>query len=312
MKSCFLLRILQGVGYVLFATTIFTLVVHFFPKSMGTVLLGGFKLPFIVLGTTQMIASLLAFPALPSSSLRDFQSVDLPRMKPFLFHLSSWVVCLAVVVVSSACAFFYPVLQPHVEAAFGMTEGTTPLMYLVLAGTYCVTGFLSGYISDYYPQWRKAQLGIAFLAIAFSFLLLGPASFLHIPRSLGLLIGSLVLTGASFSFSLIPTYAIINEEARLAGYDDNIGTASLMSGMWNSMFSLGITLYFEDFFSPLCGEAVGPAVSGALYDVSDFSTAAIVFAGICFGTSILHTNVYESEVFKIEHHEEIKVGQRKS
>ncbi|CAG0889596.1 unnamed protein product [Darwinula stevensoni] len=243
---CYLLRILQGVGYAFFATTIFALVAHFFPKSMGTVLYSDFR------------------------TVRDFQSVDLPRMKPFFFHMGSWVVCVAIIVLSSAFAFFYPVLQPHVEAVFGMTESTTALLYLVFTGSYGVTGILSGYIADHFAKWRKAQLGIAFLAIAFSFLLLGPASFLHIPRSLGLLIGSLVLTGASLSFSLIPTFGIINEEARLAGYDDNIGTASLMSGMWNSMFSLG--------------EAVGPAISGALYDVSDFSTAAIVFAGICFGT----------------------------
>ncbi|CAG0896974.1 unnamed protein product, partial [Darwinula stevensoni] len=320
IAACFLLRILQGVGYVLFATTIFALVAHFFPESMGTVLailemcigiglsigppigsvffkLGGFKLPFFVVGSTQMVTSLLAFPALPSSSLRDFQSVDLPRMKPLIRRVSPWVVCVAIAVLSSAFSFFYPILQPHVEVAFGMTEGVTALLYLIFTGSYGVTGFLSGYITDHCPKWRKAQVGFAFLAISFAFLLLGPVSFLHIPRSPGLLIGSLALMGASLSFALIPTLGIINEEARykskiplilirgLAGYDDNIGTASLMSGIWNSMFSLG--------------DAIGPATSGAIYDASNFSTAALVFAGITSGTVSISFALHSLRIARI-------------
>ncbi|CAG0901383.1 unnamed protein product [Darwinula stevensoni] len=260
--AAFMLRILQGLGFVFYFTTFFGIIVNFFPKSKGILLasleictgiglsigpmiggvffnLGGFKLPFFVLGSVMIFLSFLSFKVLPSSSALDFHSVSLPGIKPLLLSFGSWVICIALALISAAWGSFYPILQPHVQDAFGMSETDTALLYVVLTCSYSITGILAGYISDRYPKWLKVELGLALLVDVLGFLLLGPVSFLQIPRSLGLLIGSLALIGISMAFTFIPTYGIMNDEIRLAGYQDSIGTATLTAGIWNSMFSLG-------------------------------------------------------------------------
>ncbi|CAG0923968.1 unnamed protein product [Notodromas monacha] len=176
----------------------------------------------------------------------------------------SAVICI--VAISIADTFLDPVMEPYLGPQFGMGPGEVSLMFLVTTGSFTLTGPVSGWFSDKFPEWRKLQVAVGILFTSLAFMLMGPSPFFPFfeSNSIGLLCGALLLHGVAIAICLVPTFSILLDAALDTGYPDTIDTFSTISGIWQSSFSLG--------------ETIGPFLGGAFLDLYGFSKATTTVA----------------------------------
>ena len=68
------------------------------------------------------------------------------------------------------------------------------------------------------------------VAMTFAFLLVGPAPFLNVKASTGLIQGMLGLGGFGYAFVIISTFSRAQSEALKKGFPENIETYLMISG----------------------------------------------------------------------------------
>ncbi|GIY94138.1 hypothetical protein CEXT_358261 [Caerostris extrusa] len=105
-------------------------------------------------------------------------------------------------------------------------------------------------------------VGLSIVTLAM--LLLGPSEFLPLNGSVWLSIVALTLLGFSFAAAYVPTFESMFIAAMNGGLEDDINTYSVVSGLWNSMYSLG--------------EVTGPSLGGILSDFFTFPEASSLMA----------------------------------
>ncbi|XP_074656345.1 MFS-type transporter SLC18B1-like isoform X2 [Tubulanus polymorphus] len=283
---CFLCRILEAVGGSMFTTASFIITSYCFPGRVATMFgvletfsgigmmagpalggllyqVGGFKLPFIIMGTLMCICGLISIftlPQMPDNNEKRENSVF-----ALLKHMSVILICGIIIIDAIALGFLEPTLEIHLEP-FNLPHSLVGLCFLVAPGIYAFTAPVWGFLGD---KW-KLNIHLMLLgnvAISISYLLLGPSNYLpFLPtEKLWLYLFSLGILGMFVGAALVPTLAELLISAwTLAKFPDNFETYGLTSGLFNSCFSLGSFL--------------GPVGGGYLADELGFPKASSVLA----------------------------------
>ncbi|XP_062589053.1 MFS-type transporter SLC18B1-like [Saccostrea cucullata] len=286
---CFLCRTVEALGCSMFVTASFAIIASVFPDNVTTVFgvletfsglgmiagpavggalyqLGGFGLPFFIVGSITVINGVLGY-----FLIGHIDDSPRPRSKSILFLLRNpftWVIALSLSAGSFSLAFLDPTLALHVEKLPELKDNTAliGLVFLIGGGIYTFTAPLWGFIIDK-KGYVKSMMAVGNLVGAAGYLLMGPTPLIdHLPFKLWSIILSLMLMGLGLGCAIIPTFRGLIESAKALGMEENMDTHGMVSGLFNSCFSLGAF--------------IGPTVGGALADKLGFDWSATVCAGL--------------------------------
>lgn len=285
---CFIVRIFEAVGAAAFTTASCTYVFSMFPDDIGTVFglietcigigmslgpaiggslysLGGYGLPFFTLGSIVVLNIPISWCLLRNispitngdkSSTTYFKLLSIPKV---------WIVCAILMTSAQTQGFLDPTLEPHMRQ-YNLGPGLVGLVFLLMSAAYGIfsplTGWITGRMNNNYPI-----MIIGLIIMLASLLVLGPAPFLPIKGSVPLCLAAVTTLGVSFAFAFIPSFECILLAATEKGLSDNLGTYSIVSGLWNCVYSLG--------------EVTGPALGGILMDFVGFSWSATILSAFC-------------------------------
>lgn len=173
------------------------------------------------------------------------------------------VTCVIVVVVAATWGFLDPTLEPHLRQ-FNLSPGKIGLIFLLLSAMYGIFSPGWGWLSDRLDNyWWIMSVGLFCNAISLMFM--GPSPiFNFLESTVWLNIISLSTLGISVAMAQMPTYRGILDGALKGGFTENLGTHSVIAGLWSCVYSLG--------------EVIGPIVGGALMDTYGFPVTSTVFA----------------------------------
>ncbi|KAK9738924.1 Major Facilitator Superfamily [Popillia japonica] len=285
----FVIRGTEALGASAYSTAGYVLIINIFPKNGGVVrgiletfvglgmsvgpaiggllfAVGGFGLPFYVVGMISILMAPLNLYVLPSSE--DYKlEVKAGSFKNILKLPSVIITCLVVIVVSATWGFLDPTLEPHLRK-FNLSAGNMGLIFLLLSAMYGIFSPVWGFISDKITNyWYLMSMGLFFNS--FSLLFLGPSPVLpFLEQTIFLNILSLSALGIFVAMAVIPTYQGILDSALNGGFCDDLGTHSVVAGLWSSAYSLG--------------EMLGPAVGGVMLQHWGFPKASTAIAGLNF------------------------------
>lgn len=282
---CFVVRSFEALGAAAFCTASCTILIDQFPDDIGTVFgftetcigvgmsigpaiggalyaVGGFGLPFFTLGGCVILIVPCCWYIL--------RNVEDPKVvlstsvsyKKLLSMPHVVVVCVILAVASQAQGFIDPTLEPHMRQ-YNLDTSIIGLLFLLLSGAYAISspivGWVSGRVENKYPI-----MIVGLILVTFSLLLLGPSDFLPFEGSVWLSVVALTLMGFSFAAAYVPTFESMFIAAMNGGLEDDINTYSVVSGLWNSLYSLG--------------EVTGPSLGGILSDFFTFPEASSLMA----------------------------------
>ncbi|KAL5014839.1 hypothetical protein ScPMuIL_009109 [Solemya velum] len=279
---CFLSRSVEALGASAYITASFAIVAHAFPDHVSTVFgtletfaglgfmigppiggalyeAGGYGLPFFVMGGTLITVACIGMKVMPSQDDKHnpFSGSVFTLMKSPL----TWVTGISVVSGSVALGFLDPTLADHLSS-FKLTTILIGLMFLIAPGVYALTASLWGRIGDRYGG-VKIMMMVGNLLTAVAFVFMGPSPIIgsFIPKELWIIVMCLLCMGLFLGCALIPAFSAFLEGAKHVGMEDNFDTFGIVSGFFNSCFSLGAFL--------------GPTVlGGVLKDKLGFGWAA--------------------------------------
>ncbi|XP_065192968.1 MFS-type transporter SLC18B1-like [Sycon ciliatum] len=290
---CYALRFAQGMGTACMFTSSFTILAGAFPKSVGMVTgtlevfsglgfmigpaiggalygLGGFKLPFLVSGSTLAACTGLVAIVLPSPPARKKQKVSLLTV---LSQPRTWLLIPSALLSASALGFLDPSLSPYLDKEFGLSPSKIGLVFLTGAGVYAILAPLVGFIGDKYSTRPLIPLGLLLTGVSYQ--LLGPSPLLGLQPALWRTICGLALMGSGIALSLVPTSPDMLVTMCEKGYEDSLELHSALGGVMGAAFSFG--------------EGLGPSVGGLLFGAVGFSEAASIFGAMILAHSVVVT-----------------------
>ncbi|XP_045182089.2 MFS-type transporter SLC18B1-like isoform X1 [Mercenaria mercenaria] len=291
---CFLCRSIEALGCSAFVTALFAILAHEFPDSVITVMgsletfsglgmmvgppiggalyeIGGYGLPFFVMGTVVILCGLLTTLVMPriEGAKEKYTGSILTLFKSPLVIIT-WLNCI---ITSLSIGYFEPTLANHLQQ-FDLKTWIVGLMFLIAPAVYAFTAPVWGYIGDQKGIVRL-MIGGGNLFAVLAWLLLGPAPFLtFIPNTLYINIISLSMIGLGIGCSLIPTFKALLIGANSLGLPNDLDTYGKVSGFFNSSFSFGA------FF--------GPTIGGVMVEKFGFPWASTGIAWmLCFGGGLM-------------------------
>ncbi|CAG5122705.1 unnamed protein product [Candidula unifasciata] len=323
----FLVRTVEALGVSAFSTASFAIISNEFPNHIASVFatletcigiglmvgptiggalyeVGGFGLPFWVVGVIIIINGLAIFTCLPPPK----ESGTKQQGTVFSLLKSSmvWVTMMCIMVGSSGIGFLDPTLSNHLEQ-FGLSTILIGLFFVIVPGIYAVTAPLWGYLSDTKDIQSPLLIGGS-LVCTLGFIFMGPSPlFPFLPKQLSnvtmllchvdnyqdmctaageLWTVTLVFYGFSIGCAIVPTMKCLVIGARDIGLPDSLNTFGLVSGLFNSTFCLGAF--------------IGPTIGGALVDQIGFYYGSTIIASfyLVSKTNICGMYPVKTAVFK--------------
>uniref|UniRef100_A0A2C9LRP1 Major facilitator superfamily (MFS) profile domain-containing protein n=1 Tax=Biomphalaria glabrata TaxID=6526 RepID=A0A2C9LRP1_BIOGL len=288
----FACRCVEALGFSAFITSGFAIISSEFPKNVGTVFalletadgiglmvgpalggalyeLGGYGLGFYVLGGLTLATGGIMIFLLPET-----QDAHQERKGKVLTLLKSpfiWFSVFSIAVASLGIMFLDPTFSKHLKQ-FDLSPALIGLIFVITPGLYGLTSPFWGYISDT-KNMNGRLIFLGNLMCGISYLLIGPSPYLpFIPEKLWVIIIGLVILGTFISLCMVPTLNCLLQGAVELGFENNLDTYGIISGLFNSAFCLG--------------SFTGPMVGGVLIDYIGFNYGATAVSGIHFFAAI--------------------------
>lgn len=290
----FIIRIVEALGNAAFLTASFAIIAREFPNNVGTTFasletcfglglivgptvggalyaLGGYYLPFVVLGFLLFLTALLTLCILPKHPNEATNQTRGPSLKTVLKIPGVLVCALSICATSASIGFLGATLEPHVRQ-FDLSPVLLGMIFVINGGIYAVTAPIWGWLVD---KWMNPKISsfTGTLFIMAGFCAVGPAPFIPIETKLSNVILGLVLHGVGISALLVSSFSDALRTSICKGLPDNIETYGLISGLWTSTFALGAF--------------IGPSVSGALYDSIGFRGASLFIVALHAAVGII-------------------------
>ncbi|XP_077867385.1 MFS-type transporter SLC18B1-like [Saccoglossus kowalevskii] len=281
----FFIRIIEALGCSACITASYVIIVNEFPDAVatasGTVELfnglgfiagpvvggalydaGGYMLPFILLGAIMLLFALLTYFLLPIQE-KDDSKIETGSLLELLKVPAILITAMATCMGAVALSYMNPTLSIHL-APFNLSRTVVGLFFLLVALCYAASAPLWGWVSDLKGVHGVAKIIMTggLFGAALSYFLVGPCPIFGVESKLWLIGVSLALLGFSLAAILVPILRAVLETTRMAGLQDNMATYGMVSGLFYSMYSLGVF--------------VGPTVSGTLTDLYGFGWATSI------------------------------------
>ncbi|KAJ8978906.1 hypothetical protein NQ317_008885 [Molorchus minor] len=249
----FVIRGVGALGASAYSTAAYVLIINIFPDHAGTVrglletfvglgmsagpgiggilfAIGGFGLPFYVVGLILIVIAPMNIYMLPPADkcevgTKSGSLTNLLKLPPVI------MTCFIMIVVAMTWGFLDPTLEPHLRK-FQLSPGNIGLIFLLLSATYGFCCPAWGWLSDRLDSyWWLMTSGLFCNSVVL--LILGPSPILY----------------------------FLEEEN---GFPENLGTHSVIAGLWSSAHSLG--------------EVLGPILGGYLMEKFDFAITTTTFS----------------------------------
>jgi len=284
----FTLRIFEACGNSMFLTGSFSAIAREFPDKVASMFamielffgigeivgpvvggalyeIGGFTLPFAVMGSTLFFSSIFIYFVLPDTAHPSPMSND-SDVKPSMRNaLSKPAILIALFKVGSAAAslgFLQTTLEPHLhDLRPPLSSFQVGALFMVVGGTYGLSLPLWGYLCDSQLSRNSPKFVevLGALLIGSGFLVLGPFKYFPFHKSLVTIIIGMTIHGFGLGASVVGGFSDAHKSAIKCGFPDTIDTYGLISGLWTSVFAFGAF--------------VGPTFGGVLYDAVTFRWA---------------------------------------
>jgi len=284
----FVLRIFEACGNSMFLTGSFSAIAREFPDKVASMFamielffgigeivgpvvggalyeVGGFTLPFAVMGSILFLSSIFIYFVLPDTP-RPVIETDPNAVKPSMRNaLSKPAILIALFKVGSAAAslgFLQTTLEPHLhDLKPPLSSFQVGALFMVVGGTYGLSLPVWGYLCDSQLTRNSPKFVevIGAILITSGFLVLGPFKYLPITKSLATIIIGMTIHGFGLGASVVGGFSDAHKSAIKSGFPDTIDTYGLVSGLWTSVFAFGAF--------------VGPTFGGILYDAVTFRWA---------------------------------------
>ncbi|KAL7644688.1 UNVERIFIED_CONTAM: hypothetical protein RMT77_004229 [Armadillidium vulgare] len=304
----FVIRFVEATGTASFVIAAFSIIGKEFPQNVGATFamlessfgmglivgpavggilyeMGGFKLPFIVIGCSLSIPALLICVLLPKPKEDENRTESSKGMLCFLQEppilLSATTIFLSAVSIGFVTATLEPHLQPLNLSPFHLG-----LMFILTGTSYAIVAPIWGKVCD---RWMTPQAvwSIGAVIVCIAFLLLGPAPYLNLKMNLIIIIIALLIHGLGLGCQLVSTFTALHQDSLCLGYPDDISTYGLVSGVWMSFFALG--------------NCVGPAVAGILFDTIGFpwgSQLIVIMNLLLFIVTAIYTRLFSNKHYR--------------
>ena len=269
------------------------------PIGGGLYAVGGFRLPFVVMGLGLVVCLPLLPFALPASAPGDedehaevaggggtaAEAIGESSSSPlpgFVQHpeLSFMAVArlpavmnasLVTLLAGLAFGFIGPTLAPHLRDTLHASERAIGGLFGLAAGAYALASPGAGALADAYGPKRILAIGIAGLSVSYIFL--GPSPLLGAhasgevatPGAWALQCISLTLLGLAAALAFIPCMPAM-EVAVLARFGDSPASGETVAALYNGIYC--------------AGEALGPLAGAAMTGLIGFKWASTLVAGI--------------------------------
>ncbi|XP_013381874.1 MFS-type transporter SLC18B1 [Lingula anatina] len=298
---CFAVRIVEALGCSLYIVASWAIIAHTFPNEvsmlMGTLetfsgigmmagpalggalySLGGFRLPFFVMGSLVILIGLMSAALLPP---QDDAPTERKNMLQ-LFKAPSIILSLILITVAAfGLGYMDPTLSQHLEKLDPSLKDKywlIGIMFLIAPGMYAFTAPLWGYLADKTKR-TKTMMIIGMIVGGTGFILMGPWQpiqnlFPNQKAPLWIAIVGLTVMGLGVGGALIPVFTDLFEEASYLGFPETFETQGMISGITSSAFSLGAFL--------------GPTIGGLLTERLPFEMAAAIVGGCSFTVALLY------------------------
>ncbi|XP_076325876.1 MFS-type transporter SLC18B1-like isoform X2 [Tachypleus tridentatus] len=208
--------------------------------SIGGVLyeVGGYMLPFFVLGGILLFQGFIMMFLLPESECiventkGDFRKI--------VFNSVFLVDMLNVLTTLLFLGFIEATLEPHIRP-FGLQPSILGLIFIICGGFYAGSSLIWGCIFDKFPT-SLLPLFISSAFCAASFIFVGPAPFIPLDTSLWLVIFSQIILGIGIGGKSIIGLNHSLRHTISQGLPDNMSTVAIVSGVFNSVNAFGSLL----------------------------------------------------------------------
>ncbi|XP_055384964.1 MFS-type transporter SLC18B1-like isoform X2 [Condylostylus longicornis] len=283
----FIIRIVEALGNAAFLTASFAIIAKEFSQNVGVTFasletffglglivgpmvggalytIGGYFMPFVVLGCALFLIALLTLCVLPRHTKDVDDKTKGLSMKSVLKIPGVLVCSFGICATSASIGFLNATLEPHLRQ-FNLTPVLLGVVFVINGGIYALTAPIWGWMVDKVFSPKLASLLGTFL-IGIAFCAVGPVSFIPLETTLTVVIFGLVVHGLGIAAMLVSSFADALRCSVENGLPDNMETYGLISGLWTSTFALGAF--------------IGPSVSGVLYDTVGFRKAVIFIIGL--------------------------------
>ncbi|KAG1666548.1 MFS-type transporter SLC18B1 [Nymphon striatum] len=266
---------------------------------------GGFPLPFIVTACMCFVMVPVSWFLLPVSVLHEKdQSLSASKSSLRLLTIPSIYLPLSVVILAMGnLAYIFMAYPLQASKDFDASPSFMGLLFGVASAEYALVAPLVGFIVDKKGYLTKKQMVIiGDLVIAFAFIFMGPAPFLHIDRSLWQLAGTLVLFLIGQCSAYVPSFGFCVDEARYSifssFYNRNIklkdADEAELKGMISGLMST----------TSVVGAFIGPVLGGVFLDHFGWSWTAVILSAlttlnaIAVGANMFYTSSHRKKLFR--------------
>merc|ERR1719334_2382172 len=227
--------------------------------------IGGFTLPFAVMGSILFFSSIFIYFVLPDTASPPPEQNE-NEVKPSMRNaLSKPGILIALFKVGTAAAslgFLQTTLEPHLhDLKPPLSSFQVGALFMVVGGTYGLSLPLWGWLCDSQLTKNSPKFVevIGAVLIGSGFLVLGPFKYFPFHKSLVTIIIGMTVHGFGLGASVVGGFSDAHKSAIKSGFPDTIDTYGLVSGLWTSVFAFGAF--------------VGPTFGGILYDAVSFRWA---------------------------------------
>lgn len=292
IAMCFLCSTMDANGVAMLTTASYSTLAVEFPQHVSLVLgiletcigaaylvgplfggflysVGGFELPFFVIGGLQLISLILSSLLLPKVECKGGGD----RFLSLLATPGAVVAFLSVFSETFALSFLEPILGKHL-LSMDSSVSTTVIgaIFMVQCATYSLSAPVAGWLCD--KGYVKALMLSGSVITMLGMLLIGPSPALpFLPRPFWLVVASLGLLGLGMGVCWLPTFQLLLGSALRTGRGNDLGTLGVVSGL----FSCGWAL----------GAFAGPSLAGYLEQLVGFQWATTLCAALCFVMAML-------------------------
>lgn len=202
--------------------------------------LGGYTLPFVVLGGVLVFVALTVVILLPTD---DYHSTteEHPSAKLSVLHVfkqpSIVLYIFNLITGTYGFGFFLGTMEYHLRP-LNLMPLQVGYQFVLNSAVFSLAAWGWGWLCDVKKSSLTVCLTGAILTFL-SFLLIGPAPFISLPFSLLLVMISNILLGVGNSAQVMATFSGVYKEAIACGFPSNLSTYGLLGGIWNCTFSIG-------------------------------------------------------------------------
>lgn len=225
---------------------------------------GGFKLPMIVLSIALAISAIVsAFLIPPDKHVSEEDTKKSSGVMRILKLPGVWIHLYSVLACAVCLSLLDPTLADHLQS-FNMGPFLVGLLFLLCGCVYTLAAPVWGYLTRLLRQ-KSIVVIVGTALTAVGMMLIGPAPFIHLDKTILIISVSLVLLGIACAALYVPSFQNCIDVVKSSGLTEKYECDSCISGIFQSAWALGAFL--------------GPSLGGLATQYIGFaSTAAYIGA----------------------------------